>query len=115
MVAVRGRVSYRGHAVGRGRIVFAPDSGRGSHGPLAQAEILTDGSYELYTGAVPGVAPGWYRVTVVSVEAPAPAAQGPRYSVPRSLLPEKYRDPDLSGLACEVKSGAARVVDFKLD
>jgi hypothetical protein len=31
------------------------------------------------------------------------------------LLPEKYRDPELSGLFCEVKGGFAQALDFNLD
>jgi hypothetical protein len=35
--------------------------------------------------------------------------------VPQSLLPDRYRDPDLSGLVCEVQADRSNVFDFNLE
>jgi hypothetical protein len=111
-IPVEGRVSYHSAPLAGGTIVFIPDASRGSSGPLAHASIQADGSYHLQTEGATGAAPGWYRVTVVAVE--GFSSSGGQYA-PRSLLPEKYRDPDLSGLACEVKPGRENKINFNLD
>lgn len=113
-VAVRGRVVYRGVPLTGGLIVFAPDTTRGSDGPLARAEIQSDGSYELHVEGATGVSPGWYRVTVMALESAATSGNGTP-AVPRSLLPDKYRDPELSGLVREVKSGQENILEFRLE
>jgi hypothetical protein len=115
LAPVRGKVSYKGTPLRAGSIVFTPDPQRGTGGPLAQAEIQSDGTYLLRTGDAVGAAAGWHRVTVVAVEAALPGASAGPYPVPRSLLPEKYRDPELSGLSCEVKAAQENKIDFNLD
>lgn len=105
---VRGTVSYQGAVLTNGVIVFTPDVHRGRSGPLARADIQPDGRYDLRTDSAGGAPPGWYRVTVAAVE----DATGT--TAPRSLLPDKYRDPELSGLECEVKAGKVNRVNFDL-
>jgi len=112
LAPVKGKVTYRGAPLTSGMIVFAPDENRGSQGPLAQAEIQGDGSYVLKTGEELGVKPGFYRVTVAAVEV-LPPGQG--FSRPRSLLPDRYRDPRLSGLVCEVKPNRDNGINFNLE
>jgi hypothetical protein len=112
---VHGKVYYKGAALSSGTIVFTPDPSRGNRGPLARSDIQPDGSYRLRTEAGDGAGPGWYRITVMSVELPARRAAGQPYAVPRSLLPEKYRDPELAGLVQEVKSGRENRIDLHLD
>src|SRR5439155_503659 len=99
----------------RGTIVFTPDAQRGGHGPLSSADVQPDGTYDLRTGTVPGAAIGWHRVTIMAVEPPPATGSGPRFQVPRSLIPEKYRDPTLSGLSCEVKPGKENGINFNLE
>jgi hypothetical protein len=111
--AVRGRVFYNRLPLPGGTIVFSPDPDRGGSGPLARATIEPDGSYVLTTEDRPGAAPGWYRVTVVALQ-PAPAGQ-PLPGPPRSLLPPRYRDPDLSGLSFQVQDGQENTCDFNLE
>ncbi len=96
-------------------IVFVPDQSRGQSGPIAIGDIRADGSYSLKTGDAFGAAPGWYRVTVAAVGPPGIKAIDDPYAVPVSLIPDRYRDPELSGLSCEVKPNKANVVDFNLD
>lgn len=112
---VHGKVTYRSAPLTGGTIVFTPDAKRGGHGPLASAEIQPDGTYTLRTGSSPGAAIGWHRVTIVAIEKTPPAATGQRFQVPRSLIPEKYRDPELSGLSCEVKPDKENGINFNLE
>jgi hypothetical protein len=114
-VPVRGQVSYHGSPLSTGMIVFVPDPTRGCQGPLARSNVQNDGRYNLCTDESPGVCPGWYRVTIAAV-APAPADQNSRlFVLPKSLVPDKYRDPELSGLACEVRAGKENCINFNLE
>jgi hypothetical protein len=108
-VPVHGKVFYRGVSLHTGTVVFTPDTLRGNNGPLATADIQADGSFTLRTGAVSGAVPGWHRITVLAVEAPKSGGR------PRWLLPEKYSDPELSGLSGEVKAGQANTINLNLD
>jgi hypothetical protein len=112
MAPVCGKVLYRGMPVRTGSIVFTPDALRGGSGPLASADLQPDGSFTLHTGERVGAVPGWHRVTILAVESGPAAGRGQR---PRLLVPERYSDPDLSGLACEVKPGQENTVTFNLD
>jgi hypothetical protein len=114
-VPVRGKVSYHGQPLPRGTIVFTPDPDRGTSGPQASAEIQPDGSYTLRTGAAFGAIPGWHRVTVLALDAPPAEGTAGGFLVPRSLLPDKYRDPVQSGLVCEVQPGKVNGFNFNLD
>jgi hypothetical protein len=105
---VQGRVTYQGVPLPGGTLVFTPDVARGGSGPVARAEIQPDGTYSLRTEDQPGAYPGWYRVTVACF-------QGAPGTVPRSLLPTSYLDPELSGVAREVKAGPENTLDINLD
>jgi hypothetical protein len=115
LLPVSGKVTYRAAPVSGGTIVFAPDASRGCHGPIALGEIERDGTYRLRTNDVPGAAPGWYRVTVASVAPVSVQLPGQPYSIPTSPLPERYRDPDLSNLRCEVRADRVNTINFDLD
>jgi hypothetical protein len=115
LAIVHGTVSHDGVPLPGGTIVFTPDPARGNVGLLARAEIQSDGTYSLRTGDQPGATPGWHRVTVVCVQAAAEPPPGQRFAVPRSLLAPKYRDPEQSGLTCEVKPAQDNLLDFNLD
>jgi hypothetical protein len=114
LAPVRGKVMYKGQPLPCGTIVFAPDAVRGTSGPLAHATIQPDGSYALQTENGFGAVVGWHRVTVSAVEVPPPGP-GQRFASPRSLLPDKYRDPELSGLLCEVKASQENAINFNLE
>ncbi|MFL5241483.1 MAG: hypothetical protein ACJ8FY_05190 [Gemmataceae bacterium] len=113
--AVRGRVFYKDRPLTQGTIVFTPDSERGGRGDLATAEIQSDGSYSLKTKDHLGVLPGWHRVTIIALEAANNPDRADLFTEPRSLLPDKYRDPDLSGLCFEVLPEQINVKDFHLE
>jgi len=113
LAPVSGKVFYQNQPLPRGSIVFVPDADRGNNGPLAQGTIQWDGSYTIQTGGKPGAIPGYFRVTVVAVE-DASNGYNRSTSFPRSLVPEKYRDPKLSDLFCEVKAGRENSINFNL-
>jgi hypothetical protein len=112
---VKGKVLYKGRPVHTGTIVFAPDLLRGTTGPLARAEIQSDGSFALQTQGRPGAIPGWHRVTILSMEPSPKIIPDGDGMLPRSMVPEKYRDPELSGLSCEVRGGQENRIDFDLE
>lgn len=111
LTQVSGKVFYKGKLLGDGLIVFSPDTSRGENGKIAFGKIKGDGTYSLVTGEAAGAAPGWYRVTV-SYDS---VSRNPYESPPVPLLPEKYRDPLLSQLQCEVKPNRDNHLDFNLD
>jgi hypothetical protein len=108
LMPVFGKVTYRGNPLQTGFIVFSADPEKGTQGPVGVSKIDSDGGYAIKTGEQEGIAPGWYRVTVT-------AASDNASGIPVDLLPEKYHDPDLSGLQCQVKRGHNNVVDFDLE
>ncbi len=108
---VSGKVFYKGALLRTGVIVFTPDTSRGESGKVAFSSIKDDGSYIITTDDAPGAAAGWYRVTVGSLT----GASATYDSAPTSLIPEKYRDPLLSQLQCEVKANQDNHLDFNLD
>jgi hypothetical protein len=112
---VHGTVSYQNKPLTCGTIVFTPDASRGHAGPIAWSAIKSDGSYSLRTEKSMGASPGWYRVTVSAVEMAAQPEAGERYAVPHSLVPERYRDPDLGDLVREVVPGRASVINLNLE
>jgi hypothetical protein len=115
LTPVHGKVSVNGVPLHTGTIIFTPDPMRGTLGPLAHADIQPDGTYTLATGDQPGAADGWYRVTIVALEPSFNAAQPGARLLPHSLLPDKYRDPELSGLVCEIRARQDNCIDFNLE
>ena len=108
---VNGKVQYKGSLLPGGLIVFTPDVSCGESGPCAVGEIRPDGTYVLKSGDDLGAAAGWYRVTVASLSNTVSSVD----TLPLSLIPEKYRDPHLSLLQCEVKPNRDNHLDFNLD
>ncbi len=112
LTPVCGHVYYQGRPLSQGMIVFTPDVQRGGSGPSATGDIQSDGAYTLTTDGQPGAVLGWHRVTLAALAA-EPAGPGATY--PRSLLPARYADPELSGQRQEIKSGKENIIDFRLE
>jgi hypothetical protein len=110
LAPVRGKVTYKGTPVPGGTIVFVPDASRGTRGNLAVADIQPDGTFTLKTNDTLGAAVGHHRVTVACVQPGIPGQLAPR-----SLLPAKFRDPQQSGLSCEVLATKMNSIDIELD
>ena len=109
LAPVSGKVAYKGFALQGGTIVFTRDGTRGESGPLAFGKINQDGTFQLYTADLQGAPAGWYRVAVTAL-----APSGSPLNA-YSLLPDKYRDPQSSELACEIKPDRPNSIDFNLD
>ena len=117
---VAGTVTMNGQPVADANLNFQlADGTRGTVG-------VTDaqGRYELTTfTADDGALPGEYRVAVTQFEKPAPGAavdeDHPNYDpdapafVPQNLLPDRYANPETSGLTATVTEGP-NTVDFQL-
>jgi hypothetical protein len=113
---VNGKVTFKGAVVNNGVVVFTPDTSRGESGPVALGTIREDGTYALTTGEASGAQPGWYRVSVGAFTAPVGKSQAPdRAASPTPLLPEKYRDPELSMLRCKVQPNQVNTINLELD
>jgi hypothetical protein len=115
LTPVQGKVTYKGTPLKGGAIVFTPDTTKGQSGKIAHGKIGADGAYQLLTGEAKGAAPGRYRVTVVSLAHTNAPEKSDRFLPPPNLLPEKYRDPNLSELVCEIKENKNNVLDFDLN
>lgn len=89
MIAVKGKVTYKGQPLIQGTVSFEPD-GSGREG---QGEIQPDGSYVMSTYKEgDGIAPATYRVAIIGK---------PKGGKP---LPVKYRNASSSKLEADVTS-----------
>jgi hypothetical protein len=107
---VSGRVTLDGQPVGPGTVVFQPAGGQ-SNPP--QGTVQVDGSYFMRTNQTVGLAPGKYKAGVAIYD-PPDLKPGERASKPSELLsPERYAQPDTSGLEYDVTPGD-NTIDIKL-
>lgn len=108
---VHGWVRYMGAPVAAARLAFVPDETRGNHGDILRAVTETDGTFILRSPDPSGIPPGWYRITVMALEELSPSGG---FAAPHSLLPDRYRDPELSELSCEIQPGQDNAVQLDL-
>jgi hypothetical protein len=105
-------------------VLFRPDASKGNTVNLDfSGEADKEGNYTLYHGkGSRGVAPGWYKVAVVSVE-PRELRTGPGKKVrkvagppiKKSLIDKKYTVESTSGIEIEVvENPAPGAYDLKL-
>ncbi len=102
MLPVEGQVRFGGEPLATGTVVLYADPGKGNatkHEP--RGDIEADGRYKIFTHPRQGAPPGWYKVAVIATE---PSDPKNPYSLPRSLIPERFSKPDESGLVLEVRS-----------
>jgi hypothetical protein len=101
LVPVQGKVMVGDKPLTTGVVVFRPDAAKGNtsqHEPRGQ--IDAEGNYQLKTAQYGGAAPGWYKVGIITA-LPSTDAKAP-YTIPPSLMPTIYNDPERSRLAVEV-------------
>jgi len=120
LVAVQGRVTYKGQPVSKGDVYFSPTQA-GARG--AQGTLESDGSYRLGTLAPgDGAYVGTYKVSIVSrgPDKPIPAKQAGRM-MPEDmqgtgdpLIPRHYFSPESSRLEAAVDAGKSNTFDFDL-
>jgi hypothetical protein len=109
---VRGQILYRGEPVAGGLIVLAPNSDRGSSGPLATAVLNDDGSFKITGPDGKPVPAGWYRIAIAPR---AGTVEPPTADRPYPGVPARFRNPALSGLEREIKSGTDNLICIDLD
>jgi len=105
MASVSGTVTYDGKPLDTGTVGFFPVG----PGPAGYGSIQPDGSFRIRTGQQAGLPPGEYRITVQAtgpIPEPTPENLEP---VPESIIPERYGNPDQSGLTFTVEPGSNQV------
>jgi hypothetical protein len=95
-VPVTGTVTYKGTPLAQGTITFTPEEGRVAFGKIKDGKIVEVTTHTLDDGA----AKGRNRVSIRSISNP-----DDMYAKQVSLIPEKYGDPNTSGLTAELASG----------
>ena len=115
MEKVTGTVTIDGKAATQGTVQFVPETTEGEEpAPPSVGIIGPDGKYELEStgkrGVVPGAAVGHHQVRVEIRAEPRDQMD----TLPRSLIPTKYNNPDTSGLQYEVVAGKDNVIDIEL-
>lgn len=97
---VHGKVVLDGKPLANGTIVTRPQAGRGSQG------VISNGEFELGTfGRDDGALIGTHAVAIVAEEK---GEGGPEGKTGKLLVPQRYTNPDTSGLTIEVVSGDNR-------
>jgi hypothetical protein len=116
-VPASGTVTYQGKPVAGATVTFVADSPASARGAVARTD--ESGQFKLTTfDAGDGAIPGNYRVTVAKMDATAVAENldptVPPPPPPKSVLPEKFADPNTSGLTAEVKQDGENKFPFDL-
>jgi hypothetical protein len=105
LAPVWGKVTYKGEPVTKGTVSFKPVDPAGSP---ASGTIDADGSYSLQSNEPgDGALPGEYKVAVSTVTTDQILDYIPKKRVakPKSPVPEKYANPETSGITRTVKPG----------
>jgi hypothetical protein len=98
-----GKVTLDGQPIQAGMVMFIPDSASGTVGPASQAQIGSDGQYELMgPGGRKGAVVGTHRITVSGPEVSSDSAGQPALAV---KVPERYKYEQSSGIKKEVLAG----------
>ena len=97
---VKGKVLVDGQPLTVGTVIFTPDAAKGNtslHEP--RGKLDANGVYQAsQTKDHPGVAPGWYKISI-SAQRMKDAKDPYSYE---SVIPTKFANPETSGLSLEV-------------
>lgn len=97
VAVVKGKVELDGKPLQSGSVTTSVESGRGALGSI------TNGQFELSTyGTNDGAILGKHQVAVTAREK---GEEGPEAKPGKLLVPERYTNPQTSGLTIEVKDG----------
>lgn len=100
---VHGKVNLDGQPLSSGSVVTIPPAGRGARG------VIKNGQFDLSTsGTNDGALIGMHKVAVTARE--QSQGTGPEAGSGKLLVPERYTNPDSSGLTINVQSGSNDVV-----
>jgi hypothetical protein len=104
-IPVKGKVTLGNTPLTSGSVTYHPDESKGTKveatsivGPINEL-----GEYSLSAGNREGCPPGFYKVTVT---ASIPSDPKNPYSLPRSIINQKFNDPRTTPLSVEVKPDA---------
>lgn len=98
----KAKVSYDGKPITVGTLML--DSGKGY---MAAAPVSSDGTFALKGPSGGEIPVGTYKVGITPPPAPAPPAGSTQMAPPPSIegLPEKFYNPQSSGVEVEIKAG----------
>lgn len=99
-------------ADGQGNVTFSPVDGQGN---TATGLLDSSGHYRMSTFEPDdGVLPGSYKVTVIWASRGSGDPQTGVLKPPASMIPERYSNPETSGLTATVAAGDNPAVNFDL-
>ncbi len=120
LAPVSGTVMFNGKPLKKGKIVFESPNNRPANGLIEDGKIV-----ELYTTKPgDGVPLGSHKIAVFALEVASESIttdpsqstnKGQNYmGTGKSLIPDKYNDPEQSGLTAEIKAGEENTVTLEL-
>lgn len=101
-IIVTGKVEYLGRPLSGGMVVFSADPAGGEDQAMGYAIIQPDGAFQLKPMHSERMTTGWFRIAV----APPPNSIG---------FPNRYRQPEHSGLVRELVADRENVIHLQLD
>lgn len=120
LAPVTGTVSIDGTPLKKGTIVFESEGNRPANGRIEDGKIVEVTTFNKGDG----VPVGSHKVAVFALEETStvetsdpsqPTATGSNYmGTGKSLIPDKYNNPDTSGLTAEVEAGQENMVTYEL-
>jgi len=102
---VTGSVTYKGQPLAQGTIAFYPASGRPAYGKIENGEIVEVTTFTPNDGAPVGP----NNVAIQAVE-----GLDDMYKPAKWLIPERYGNPQQSGLTADIKDSGTNEVTFAL-
>jgi hypothetical protein len=106
-VPSEGTVTFKGQPLATGQVLFQPETG-----PPGVTGLIENGKFTLGTNVDgDGAPPGKYRVAVFSYK-DVRLAGGETAS--RSIIPDRYTNPEKSGLVVEIPKGGKNDIKIEL-
>lgn len=111
VVPVSGVVTFNGQPLPNGSLLFVPVQ----DGPSAQAILKSDGTFSAGTyETADGVVPGEYQVSITAFDIPVDQELDASAPSPKSLIPDRYRSPEQSGLTATITGDGKNELRFEL-
>jgi hypothetical protein len=108
---VTGTVTLDGAPLTRGTVSLMPEKGTNT----TSGEIDASGKFQLSTHKLgDGAAPGKYRAGITAWEVAPDMLDDGTPVEGKSLIPEKYMNPQTSGLTAEITDEPTQTIEFRL-